>query len=29
VEIAAALDTGREALIGWLRDKGAKSGDPQ
>jgi ankyrin repeat protein len=24
--IATGLDTGREALIGWLRDKGAKSG---
>lgn len=29
LEIAAALDTGREALISWLRDKGAKSGAPQ
>jgi hypothetical protein len=24
--IAMRLDTGREALVGWLRDKGAKSG---
>jgi ankyrin repeat protein len=29
LEIAAAFDTGREALISWLRDKGAKSGDPE
>jgi hypothetical protein len=25
LEIAAALDTGREALVGWLRDQGAGS----
>ena len=25
LEIAAALDTGRQALVGWLRDQGAGS----
>ena len=29
LEIATSLDTGREALVGWLRDQGARSGrDP-
>jgi ankyrin repeat protein len=27
LEIAASLDTGREALLRWLRDAGTKSGD--
>jgi uncharacterized protein len=29
LDIAAALDTGRQALLSWLRERGAKSGGPR